>query len=75
MGGVMKRATVGLFAILACFGLVAACNATPTSADTNGPEGVRVQEFKDPRFTGDLTRTCLVLTHDTAQGASIAVTC
>lgn len=45
--------------------LIGSCAATPTHADNGGPQDVRVQKYGD----------CLLFTHDSMQGASIAVWC
>jgi hypothetical protein len=43
--------------------------AAVAESDSGGPQGVRVQHVTDSG------RSCLVFTHDTAQGASLAVDC
>ena len=42
------------------------------SAPSSGLQDVRVQQYQDPRMGG---KPCLVFTHDTAQGAAVAVVC
>jgi hypothetical protein len=65
-----------MYAILAMFGIAVACSAPQPQADDGWPDGVRVQTFLDPRHaSGALIRYCVVVTHDTAQGASVAVSC
>ncbi|WP_153992716.1 hypothetical protein [Acinetobacter baumannii] len=54
--------------MLAFFGLTVACAPEPR-ADDGAPEGVRIQTF-DIR-----AGYCIVATHDTSQGASIAMWC
>jgi hypothetical protein len=63
----VKRAMLGA----AILGIGLAACASPASSDTGSPEGVRIQRYTDPTDG----RVCLVFTHDTAQGASIAVDC
>lgn len=60
-----------LFAILVMFGVAVACNAPQPEADDGAPDGVRVQHMTDS-YSG---RPCVVFTHDTAYGPSIAVWC
>ncbi|WP_043654575.1 hypothetical protein [Nocardia thailandica] len=61
------RTAAAVLAVIASAGVgVAVANS-----DTGSPNGVRVQRYTD-QGTG---RRCLVFTHDTAQGASIAVDC
>lgn len=55
----------------AMFVIAVACAPTP-EADSGGPEGVRVQQFTNPI---NERSTCIVVTHDTAQGASAALWC
>lgn len=55
---------VGLGVVLA-IGLSGACGGATTRADDGGLQDVKVQKYGD----------CLVFTHDTMQGASIAVWC
>ncbi|ATN88959.1 hypothetical protein SEA_SCHATZIE_147 [Mycobacterium phage Schatzie] len=57
-----------IFVMLAFFGLTVACAPEPR-ADDGAPEGVRIQTF-DIR-----AGYCIVATHDTSQGASIAMWC
>lgn len=45
----------------------------PAHADSTGLQVVRVQEYITPP-SGPFSK-CLVFTHDTAQGAAIAVVC
>jgi hypothetical protein len=54
-------------AVLACLGL-GSCSAVANS-DGGGPKEVRVQHYQDAG------RDCLIFTHDTMQGASVAVDC
>ncbi|MBF6326477.1 hypothetical protein IU451_28675 [Nocardia cyriacigeorgica] len=66
----MKKMIAGAAVLLfAAVGLVA-CSAGANS-DHGGPKDVRVQKYRDP----DTGRSCLIFTHDTMQGASIAVDC
>lgn len=67
-----RRVVLRWWLVIAGFaGLVVACAPEP-NADDGQPENVRVQMYEDPRSGG---KTCLVFTHDTGQGASIAVSC
>lgn len=63
---VLRRRLIlaGLGAVLAG-GLIGACGGAATRADDGGPQDVRVQKYGD----------CLLFTHDSMQGASIAVWC
>lgn len=54
--------------MLTMAGIAVACSPQPT-ADTGGPDGVRIQYF-DIR-----AGYCVVATHDTMQGASVAMWC
>lgn len=60
-----------LFVIIAMFAVAVACNTPQPEADDGAPDGVRVQQFHDS-YSG---RPCVIFTHDTSQGASIAVWC
>lgn len=60
-----------VFAVAAMIVIAVACAPTP-EADSGGPEGVRVQQFANPI---NERSTCIVVTHDTSPGASVALWC
>jgi hypothetical protein len=64
-------AMLGLVVVMATGATVVAITSDPpvASSDTAGPEGVRVQTFQQNGAT------CIVATHDTAQGASVGLWC
>ena len=57
-----------LYVLVAVGGISIACAPEP-AADDGSPDGVRIQTF-DIR-----AGYCIVATHDTAQGASVAMWC
>lgn len=50
-------------------GVIIGCTVQDSQADTTGPQDVRVQDYSVPGFN------CKIFTHDTMQGASVAVAC
>lgn len=69
---VTLRWTYFILAAMAFVQLTMGCGAPKAASDDQSPEGVRVQVYDDPRMFG---KACLIFTHDTSQGTSIAVVC